>query len=146
MFSPVGETDQAFSRASSPLLGAQESARCITDDDGSATQRDNFQVIECGWVGEGGAVLHFFFPPPPPVYSGARCRYQGANDWKLITSHRLGGTHRSLIKKQKLTGAPPPFHLSLCYISGSQFARPQLARQKPVSVSGFSEFSDAGKN
>lgn len=40
------ESDQALFGGSSRLLGVQESAGCIADDDGSGTQWDNFQVIE----------------------------------------------------------------------------------------------------
>lgn len=84
-------------------------------------------------------MLHFFFFLPPLVYSGARCRYQGANDWKLITSHRLCGMHRALIKKQKLMGAPPPFHLSLCYIFWVRVRPPAARSAKPVSDFSFPE-------
>lgn len=94
-------------------------------------------MIECGWVGGGGCCIFFFLPPP--VYSGARCRYQGANDWKLITSHRLCGMHRALIKKQKLMGAAPPFHLSLCYIFWVRVRPPAARSAKPVSDFSFPE-------
>ncbi len=59
MFSPK-ETDQAFFRGSFSTSRVPESASCVADDVGSATQWDNFQVIE------GGNEIF--------VYSGARCR------------------------------------------------------------------------
>ncbi len=59
MFSPK-ETDQAFIGGSFSASRVSESSSCIADDAGSATQWDNFQVIE------GGNEIF--------VYSGARCR------------------------------------------------------------------------
>lgn len=62
MFSLEG-SDQALSGGGARLVGVQESAACIADDDdGSGTQWDNFQVIVGGW-GVGCAGFLFIQEP-----------------------------------------------------------------------------------
>lgn len=110
MFSLKG-SDQALFGGSSRLLGVQESAGCIADDDGSGTQWDNFRVIE------GGAEFVFIQEP------GADSRPVMIAAWLQATAAEHSGTFHSLIKSRKLMAALPNLLMHSCLASDLPPAR-----------------------
>lgn len=95
-------SDQALFGGSARLVGVQESAGCIADDDGSGTQWDNFQVIE------GGAGFLFIQEP------GADNRAVMIASWLQVTAAEHSGTFHSLIKNQKLMAAASHLFMHSC--------------------------------
>lgn len=130
MFSLKG-SDQALFGGSSRLLGVQESAGCIADDDGSGTQWDNFRVIE------GGAGFVFIQEP------GADSRPVMIAAWLQATAAEHSRTFHSLIKNEKLMAALPNLLMHSCLASDlppARLAKPLhfiWLRSKNISSDAF---------